>query len=109
MDKIEIRVQVSPVSDGDLVTHKPSVGEARPANVRRIAQDLYIVTGIALGDRPMTKPSHQMRIEKQGHHFELEASSGQRSSWSSLRRARIAAREWEFPSSAPHYDKHGAL
>lgn len=63
----------------------------RPATVRQIASDLYVVTGVAVNDGPMTVPTHRIRIEKRGRRWYLDASSGQHSSHTTLRAARLAA------------------
>lgn len=85
----------------------------RPAAVQQIAPGLFVVVGVALHDGPMVVPTHRMRIEHRGRRWYLDVSSGQHSSHSTLRAARLAANQYEavpdqgFGNRVPGYSNFG--
>lgn len=67
---------------------------AKPATVLKIG-DSYIVTGVAWGNAPHTKPSRHMRIEREGSEWTLFINEVRYCSKKTLKAARYAASEIE--------------
>ena len=71
--------------------------EPRPATVAKVSRGACAVTGVAVDDRPMQKPSRAMRIRHgDGEPWRLVIDEELHSSHRTLRRARYAASAAEF-------------